>query len=593
MLGLRPVTGRTVTRRWSRGRSITGLAGAVVAVVAMMATTTNVASAQNQSSEVIWSQTFASQGWITNPDGFDTATSGFWEAGEPDSTSYEGVTFQPGFGSDDAYALVTGVKRGSSFGHHDVDGGVVSAKSAAIELPASGPIGLEFDYYFGHWSNASPSDFLWVLVREVGNPSSVRTAVSEVGDQSARAAAWTEFASSTALSGFAGKTIELLVVAADGDAASLVEAGIDDIRVTQTTIDGDAAPEVPTRAGCGGLTAEAEDGTISGKFGVESDPGASSGQFVVAPNGAGNSAFSADNVIAWCMTVPEGAGGWYRIDARTRAPSTLDDSFFVTVDDGEPVIFDVRVTEEWAVDRVNSRFVVDPVLYHLGPGSHDVRFHMREDGSQLDSIALVQMQADPSGAGGVLPDPVPTPTAIPAAAATPTVVPTATTPPAATPTVVPTATTPPAATATAVPAADIGEGLFTFENVWLGRYLDLVSGVVRSSTDPAAWEIATVGDNNGNAVVSIRDVATGNYLSTVTDSNGVQLTSAADSASTWELQPTDAADTYWIKNVESGRNLDADSKRTRFRVDTAPTFWDDKQWVITRRAGGGASPPSP
>jgi aminopeptidase S len=78
-----------------------------------------------------------------------------------------------------------------------------------------------------HLNNATSADFLRVLV--VG--STTTQVFSEVGAANTDAAAW---ATATAnISSYAGQTIRIRIEAADASTASLVEAGIDDVRITQ------------------------------------------------------------------------------------------------------------------------------------------------------------------------------------------------------------------------------------------------------------------------------------------------------------------------------------------------------------------------
>jgi hypothetical protein len=168
----------------------------------------------------------ADSGWQVNPDGTDTATTGAWERGGPEATSSEG-TKQLGTTTSGANALVTARLAGASAGANDVDAGVTSIRSPAITLPSSGTLTLTFNQYLAHGSNATSADFLRVSV--VGTSTSV--VFQQVGSAVNRDGGWV--ASTANLSAFAGQTIRLLIEAADADTASLVEAGIDDVKITQ------------------------------------------------------------------------------------------------------------------------------------------------------------------------------------------------------------------------------------------------------------------------------------------------------------------------------------------------------------------------
>ena len=89
------------------------------------------------------------------------------------------------------------------------------------------PMTLTFNQYLAHGSNATSADFLRVSV--VGTTTSV--VFQRVGAAANLNGAWA--AASANLTPFAGQTIRLLIEAADAATASLVEAGIDDVRITQ------------------------------------------------------------------------------------------------------------------------------------------------------------------------------------------------------------------------------------------------------------------------------------------------------------------------------------------------------------------------
>ena len=125
-----------------------------------------------------------------------------------------------------SFDLVTGGLAGSSVGSHDIDNGVTSIRSPNISLPSSGNLTLEFSYYLAHLNNATSADFLRVSV--VGNTTQV--VLEELGAGNTDAAVWDS--TSASLNSFAGQTVYILIEAADGGSGSLVEAGIDDVRIT-------------------------------------------------------------------------------------------------------------------------------------------------------------------------------------------------------------------------------------------------------------------------------------------------------------------------------------------------------------------------
>ena len=185
------------------------------------------ASCQGGGGTTVFSDTFETVlGWQTNPSGTDTATTGAWERGDPEATDSSGPK-QLGTTVSGANDLVTARLAGASAGVNDVDSGVTSIRSPAITLPASGNLTLSFSYYLAHGSNATSADFLRVSV--VGSSTSV--VFQRLGAAADVDGAWAS--ASASLNAFAGQTVRLLIEAADASTASLVEAGIDDVKITQ------------------------------------------------------------------------------------------------------------------------------------------------------------------------------------------------------------------------------------------------------------------------------------------------------------------------------------------------------------------------
>lgn len=165
-------------------------------------------------------------GWTVNPSATDTATLGRWERGDPQSTTSSGPK-QLGTTTSGVNDLVTGRLSGSAAGDHDLDGGITSVRSPAIVLPASGTITLTFRYYMAHGSNSSSADFL--RFRIVGTTTT--TVFQELGANNNDDGVWAT--ATVNLSGFAGQTIRILIEATDASSASLVEAGVDDVKIVR------------------------------------------------------------------------------------------------------------------------------------------------------------------------------------------------------------------------------------------------------------------------------------------------------------------------------------------------------------------------
>ncbi|MFI7425076.1 M14 family zinc carboxypeptidase [Nonomuraea sp. NPDC049684] len=175
----------------------------------------------------VWSDTFeTATGWTANPSGTDTATTGAWERGDPEATTSSGAK-QLGTTVSGTNDLVTGRLAGAAAGDYDLDGGVSSIQSPPITLPSTGTLSLSLSWYLAHGSNASSADYF--RVRVVGGTTT--TVFQQAGAATNRNGAWA--VASADLTPYAGQTVRILIDAADASGASLVEAGVDDVKITQ------------------------------------------------------------------------------------------------------------------------------------------------------------------------------------------------------------------------------------------------------------------------------------------------------------------------------------------------------------------------
>jgi carboxypeptidase T len=168
------------------------------------------------------------RGWSLDPFGTDTATTagrGAWRRGNPQPTVLSGSK-QLGKAASGAMTLSTGLPAGRTAGSYDVDG-TTTVASRAITLPAEvGP--LSFRYSFAHGSNSSSHDYLRVLVEDLDAGS--RTVVlEERGSRVDDDGGWAS--RQVSMAPWAGQRVRLVFVARDAGSASLVEAGIDDVRI--------------------------------------------------------------------------------------------------------------------------------------------------------------------------------------------------------------------------------------------------------------------------------------------------------------------------------------------------------------------------
>ena len=168
--------------------------------------------------------------WTTNPLGTDAATTGQWARGDPEQTT-SGVVLQLGTTTSGVNDLATGLAAGASAGVNDVDGGVTTIQSPAIALPATGTLTLSAQWYLAHLNNATNADFFRIfVVQQNGTATQV---FQQLGSATNRAGAWGTATAS--LNAFAGQTISIRVQAADAATGSLIEAGVDDVLITQQT----------------------------------------------------------------------------------------------------------------------------------------------------------------------------------------------------------------------------------------------------------------------------------------------------------------------------------------------------------------------
>jgi len=182
------------------------------------------------SSTTLYSDNFdgAATGWTINPSGTDTATLGQWEIGDPAQTSSGGVK-QLGTTQSGTNDLVTGRLAGSSAGTYDVDGGLTTARSGAINLAGSySTLTLSLYGYAAHGSNSSSADYLRIKV--IG--ATTTTVFQELNAANNDNAAWQAITAN--ITAYAGQTVQLQVECADASGASLVECAVDTITIVGT-----------------------------------------------------------------------------------------------------------------------------------------------------------------------------------------------------------------------------------------------------------------------------------------------------------------------------------------------------------------------
>ena len=187
---------------------------------------------------IIFEDSFeGSTNWTTDPLGADTATTGQWAAGSPESTSSGSTTLQLGSGRTGSRALVTGLAAGGSVGSYDVDSGVTSVRSPEIVLPTGAEIELSFSYYLAYLDNASNDDSFHTAIIVNGTDIELYDDHAHSANQTAE---WQDVTFD--LSAYAGQTVQIQFEAADLFGASLIEAAVDDVKI-------EALPNLPGTIG--------------------------------------------------------------------------------------------------------------------------------------------------------------------------------------------------------------------------------------------------------------------------------------------------------------------------------------------------------
>ena len=177
----------------------------------------------------VFSDNFETERGWTLTSGANSARTGRWQRGDPQPTSSQGTTLQPGtcYGPS-VNCLVTGLSAGAAAGANDVGYGMTSIDSPVISLPAGSTLTLSFRYFAG-FMNATSADFF--RVRIVRANGTVQTIFTRSGSSTNVAGAWTS--QSVAISSHAGQNVRIRFQAGDVNTASLVEAGVDDVVISR------------------------------------------------------------------------------------------------------------------------------------------------------------------------------------------------------------------------------------------------------------------------------------------------------------------------------------------------------------------------
>ena len=137
---------------------------------------------------------------------------------------------------------------------------------------------------------------------------------------------------------------------------------------------------------------EAESGTLSGGFGVATDSGASSGQYLLSPSvKSEDEPGEARAVFDFTVRTP----GSYRIWGRIRSPDAAHNRFWVRVDDGEWVKWRISVGDIWYWDAFHDNTDYGhAILYELSVGAHQLTLANCADNVELDRLYYTSVEGD-------------------------------------------------------------------------------------------------------------------------------------------------------------------------------------------------------
>ncbi|MDQ3256617.1 MAG: hypothetical protein M3R15_22465, partial [Acidobacteriota bacterium] len=179
------------------------------------------------------------------------------------------------------------------------------------------------------------------------------------------------------------------------------------------------APPILTTIGL-----EAEQGFIAAPMVVSSEASASGGAYIASNIGAAGSA---------TFSIDLATDGNYVIWSRVLAPERDNDSFYVPVDGGPEDVYGVAYntwSDAWQWTRVNGRanenipLTLNPRIFQLSAGAHQIVFRTREADTKLDRLIITNDLSFIPGDSGPTPTPTPVPTPTPQPTPLPTPIPT-------------------------------------------------------------------------------------------------------------------------------------------------------------------------
>ncbi|MFQ5822511.1 MAG: Ig-like domain-containing protein [bacterium] len=270
------------------------------------------------------------------------------------------------------------VPRSDDSGHHFdcfIDGQFDATISDVNKLQGNGSI-LYSGVMLRGGRNNNVDEFS--LTYQVGNPTSL---VKDFGDNQ---------------TGVVNTTLpdSLVVLVSDQNGNPVPNVGID-----YTVTEGNGSVNVV--ATLDKIRVEAESGILTAPMQIAADPLASNGNYIWVPVGAGT-----NGVAEYSFDVP--TDDTYVIWGRVIAPNGSEDSFFISMDGGPDVLWDVLQglwQSDWTWDQVSDRGTgsslnpeFDPKLFQLTAGTHNLKIKQRDAGTKIDKIIITSdLNFVPSG----------------------------------------------------------------------------------------------------------------------------------------------------------------------------------------------------
>jgi hypothetical protein len=145
-----------------------------------------------------------------------------------------------------------------------------------------------------------------------------------------------------------------------------------------------------------GFYLEAESGELAGGFTTATDPAASGGQYLLAPDIPSPEDMESSAQARYAFTVP--VDGDYLIWGRIYSPDISTNRFHIQVDGGARYLWRLSVGNIWYWDDIHdNRQYNEPLLFQLAAGPHDLLIGNVAAGARLDRLYITANGDEPPG----------------------------------------------------------------------------------------------------------------------------------------------------------------------------------------------------